>query len=219
MMPSNMARRTIAAQQGFTLLELMIAIVLTGMVVLISAGTMRLGTRAAESEQIKIEAIERFRTSLNIIESQIQSAFIIRNSGLTADLDFYQFKGDGKSLQFRSLYSLWGNTKGPVLVTYEIKEDNRGGKILSVTESPVVIPDVTREVKLIDGSKDIFFEYFYKGPTDEKGRWVDEWTEKQSIPERIRITINKDSKVLALIIPLKIAVKTKHFSHAGTLGR
>jgi type II secretory pathway component PulJ len=193
----------------------MISLVLMAMVVLITAGAMRLGTRAAESGQSKIEAIERFRTSLNIIESQIQSAFMIRNTSLTADLDFFHLKGDRKSLQFRSLYSLWGGAKGPVSLTYEVREDNRGVRILYVTESPIIIPDATREVKLIDGAKDIFFEYYHKGPTDEKGSWVDDWTDKNAIPEKIRLTINRDSKVLALIIPLKVAPRTSQTSQAA----
>jgi prepilin-type N-terminal cleavage/methylation domain-containing protein len=214
-MPQEVEIKKGPGQQGFTLLELMISLVLMGVVVLITAGAMRLGTRAAESGQSKIEALERFRTSLNIIESQIQSAVVIRNTNLTADLDFFHLKGDRKTLQFRSLYSLWGGAKGPVSLAYEVREDNRGFRILYVTESPIIIPDATREVKLIDGAKDIFFEYYHKGPTDEKGSWVDDWTDKNTIPEKIRLTISRDKQVLALIIPLRVAPKTAQTSQVA----
>ncbi len=192
-------------QHGFTLLELMISLVLLGIVVLITAGALRLGFRSAELEQSKIESIERFRTSLNIVESQVQSGWIIKKP-LEADLDFAQFKGDRSSLQFRSLYSLWGGTKGPVFVVYNVKGGNMGGKALYVTESPIMIPDVAREVRLIENAKDIFFEYNYKGPTDEKGSWVDEWTDKETIPDKIRLTLNMGTKVLPLIIPLRMGI-------------
>jgi prepilin-type N-terminal cleavage/methylation domain-containing protein len=196
-------------QQGFTLLELMISLVLMGVVVLITAGAMRLGFRAAESGQSKIESIERFRTSLNIIESQIQSAFVIKNTSTMVDLDFAHLKGDRKSLQFRSLYSLWGGAKGPVFLTYEVREENRGGKTLYVAETPIIIPDAAREVRLIESAKDIFFEYYHKGPTDEKGSWIDDWTDKENLPDKIRLTVNRDMKTLALIIPLRVAAKTQ----------
>ncbi len=210
-----MKKKKTSGQQGFTLLELMISLVLMGMVVLITAGAMRLGTRSAESGQRKIESIERFRTSLNIIESQVQSAFVIKNTSLTVDLDFAQFKGDRKSLQFRSLYSLWGGGKGPVFAAYEVREENRGGKTLYVAENPIMIPDAVREVPLIESAKDIYFEYYYKGPTDEKGSWEDDWTDKQNVPEKIRLTINRDRKVLALIIPLKVTAKTQQITQVA----
>ena len=202
-------------QQGFTLLELMISLVLIGVVVLITAGAMRLGFRSAESAQSKIESIERFRTSLNIIESQIQSAFVIKNASSTVTLDFAQFKGDRQSLQFRSLYSLWGGGKGPVFAAYEVRDENRGRKTLYVAENPIMIADAAREVRLIENAKEIFFEYYYKGPTDEKGSWVDEWTDKETIPDKIRLTVNKDMQILALIIPLRVAAKTQQVTQVA----
>jgi len=208
-MTEDDAMKRASGQEGFTLLELMISLVLMGVVVLITAGALRLGFRSAESGQSKVESIERFRTSLNIIESHIQSAIVIKNISSKLDLDFAQLKGDRKSLRFRSLYSLWGGAKGPVLAEYEVREQNMGGKTLYVAENPIMIPDAAREVRLIEGAKDIFFEYYYKGPTDEKGSWVDEWTDKETIPNKIRLTVKKDMKVLALIIPLKVASKTQ----------
>ncbi len=192
-----------SCQHGFTLLELMISLVLMGVVVLITAGAMRLGFRSAESGQSKIESIDRFRTSLNIIESQIQSTLVIKNASSKEDIDFTQFKGDRTSLQLRSLYAVWGGAKGPVFAAYEVREENRGGKTLYVTENPIMIPGAAREVRLFVSAKDIFFEYYYKGPTDEKGSWVDEWTDKETIPSKIRLTLNVGTKVLPLIIPLR----------------
>jgi general secretion pathway protein J len=199
-------------QKGFTLLELLISITLLGLIVLITAGALRAGYRSTESGQNKIEALERFRTSLNIVESQVQSAFIIKKTGTTLDLDFFQLKGEKTKLQFRSVYSLWGGTRGAVLVTYEVRNAVSGGKALYVSETPIAIPDAAREVKLIDSARDIFFEYFSKGPTDEKGSWVEEWTDKENIPNRIRLTIDRDGKVLPLIIPVRAGTNAEQLT-------
>lgn len=196
-------------QMGFTLLELLISITLLGFIVIITAGALRAGYRSTESAQNKIEALERFRTSLNIVESQVQSAFIIKKTDAILDLDFFQLNGSRTKLQFRSLYSLWGGQNGPVLVTYEVRDDVGGGKALYANETPTAIPDTAREVRLIDNARDLFFEYFYKGPTDEKGSWVEEWTDKDNIPDRIRLTIEKDSKVLPLIIPVRAGINVQ----------
>src|SRR5512147_2246227 len=129
-------------QSGFTLLELLISITLLGLIVLITAGALRAGYRSTEQGQNKIEALERFRTSLNIIESQVQSACIIKKkAGSELDLDVFQLKGERTKLQFRSLYSLWGGARGPVSVIYEIRDEAGRGKTLYVSETPIVIPD------------------------------------------------------------------------------
>lgn len=196
-------------QTGFTLLELLISMTLLGFIVVITAWALRAGYRSTESGQNKIEALERFRTSLNIVESQLQSAFIIKNTGTTLDLDFSQLKGAKTTLQFRSIYSVWGGDKGPVFVTYEVRDDISGGKALYVSEAPILIPDAAREVKLIDNARDIYFEYYYKGPTDEKGSWMEEWTDKENIPNRIRLTIDRNTKILPLIIPVRAGINTQ----------
>jgi len=190
-------------QHGFTLLELLISITLLGLIVLITAGALRAAYRSTESGQNKIEDIERFRTSLSIVESQVQSALVVKQSGDTLDTDFSQVTGEKAKLQFRSVYSLWGGAKGPVSVVYEVRDEANGGKALYVSESPVQVPDLSRETKLIDNAKDIYFEYFFKGPTDERGSWVNEWTDKENIPGRIRMTIDKDSRILPMIIPMR----------------
>ncbi|HMK56390.1 MAG TPA: prepilin-type N-terminal cleavage/methylation domain-containing protein, partial [Dissulfurispiraceae bacterium] len=146
-------------QQGFTLLELLISITLLGLIVLITAGALRAGYRSTESSQKKIEGIERFRTSLSVIESQMQSAFVINRTGDTLDTEFSQFSGDKTRLQFRSVYSLWGGGRGPVLVNYEIRDGDMGMKTLYASETPIQIPDLSREVKLFDNARDIYFEY------------------------------------------------------------
>ncbi|MGO9379899.1 MAG: type II secretion system protein J [Dissulfurispiraceae bacterium] len=196
-------------QMGFTLLELLISITLLGLIVLITAGALRAGYRSTEKGQIKIEALERFRTSLNIVESQVQSAFKIKQSGTTLDPDFFQFKGERTIVQFRSIYSLWGGATGPVAVQYEVRDRRQGGKALYVIETPIAIPDAPREVKLFDNMSDIYFEYYYKGPTDEKGSWMEEWTDKDNIPDRIRMTIEKDAKILPMIILVRAGINVQ----------
>lgn len=202
-------------QGGFTLIELLISIALLSVIVLIVGGAMRLGFRSAESGQRKIEALERFRTSLNIIESQLQSAYIIKQTGLVIDENFNQFRGDRGSMQFRSLYSLLGSAKGPVMVTYVVKGEETGKRSVYGSESPVVRPASSREIRLLDNASDIYFEYFEKGPTDEKGKWADEWSSKDNLPDKIRMTVDKDGRIFTLIIPLRAGMQNRQITSQG----
>jgi general secretion pathway protein J len=193
-------------QKGFTLLELLISIALLSLIVVIAGGAMRMGFRSAETGQTRINALERFRTSLNIIQSQLQAAYVIRRTGLTYDEEFYQFVGDRTSMQFRSLYSLLGSARGPVEVSYAVREDEAGKRVIFGAENLIVFDEPLREIRLIDNASDIYFEYYEKGPTDEKGRWINEWRSKDNLPEKVRLNIDKDGSLFSTIIPLRTGV-------------
>ena len=196
-------------QKGFTLLELIICIALLGFIVLIISGGMRLGFRSAESGFRKIESLERTRITLNAVESQLQSAFTVKLTGMIYDENFSQFSGDRSSMQFRTLCSLLGGSRGPAFITYSVVDDSRGGKTLFGTEVSVATMGETRDVKLIERANDIYFEYYDIGPTDEKGAWQPTWDSRDRLPSMVRLTIEKDYKVISMIIPLRIGIPVR----------
>jgi prepilin-type N-terminal cleavage/methylation domain-containing protein len=96
--------------RGFTLLELMISIAMVAIIVVIVAGAMRLGIQSVDRGEKRIEALERMRTSINIVEAQIQSM-----TGLTYEDNGEKkryFKAARDSLQFSTDYSIWGGQRG-----------------------------------------------------------------------------------------------------------
>jgi general secretion pathway protein J len=187
---------------GFTILELTISIALIGLIVLIILGALRLGHRSIESGEKKIEALERTRASFNIIDSQIQS-FSALSYNDDMGVKKYYFIGKRGLFQFSTNYSVWGGEKGYVVATYTVVPAENGKQVLFVTEHVVGL-EQTRETKLFDHFDTIYFEYFYKDPTEETGNWVDEWTEEESIPEKVRIHLVEGPKDLTLIVPLRI---------------
>jgi general secretion pathway protein J len=187
---------------GFTILELTISISLIGLIVLIILGALRLGYRSIESGEKRIEYLERIRSSFNIIDSQIQSF-----SALTYNDDMglkkYYFIGKRGLLQFSTNYSVWGGEKGYVVATYTVVPAENGKQFLYVTEHVVGL-EQTRETKLFDHFDAIYFEYFFKDPMEETGKWVEEWTEEESVPEKVKIHFIEGAKDLPMIIPLRI---------------
>jgi hypothetical protein len=59
-------------------------------------------------------------------------------------------------------------------------------------------------VKLLDNFDEIYFEYFYKDPTEEEGKWVEEWTDTANIPEKIRLHLVSGQRDLSFIIPVRV---------------
>ena len=189
------------SRRGFTLLELMISIVLLGIIIVIIIGAMRLGFRSVDSGEKKIESLERIRASLDIIDSQIQSQI-----PLTYDEEGerkYYFTGEKDSLQFSTNYSIWGGQKGYVIVAYEVSSEDDGKPVLYASENIVGI-EGSRVTKLLDAFDTIYFEYFYKDPTEEKGNWIEQWTDSSTIPEKIKVHLVTGQRDLSIIIPVRI---------------
>jgi prepilin-type N-terminal cleavage/methylation domain-containing protein len=186
--------------KGFTLIELIISIAIIGIIVLIITGALRLGFRSVESGEKKIEAHERMRSSLAIIDSQIQSEI-----PLTYDDEGerkYYFLGERGFMQFASNYSLWGMGQGYVIATYTVETGENGKQILNATENTVGLEN-TRTAKLFDTFDAIYFEFFYRDPTEEQGTWVEEWTDEFNMPEKIRIHLIEGMRDFSMIIPLR----------------
>lgn len=186
--------------RGFTLLELTISITLIGIIVLIIAGATRLGFRSVDSGERKIESLERLRSSLNIIDSQIQSEIPLTydDNGVRK----YYFKGEKGFMQFTTNYSVWSGQMGYVLATYTVTSNVSGKQVLNVSENTVGI-ESKREAKLLDSFNEIYFEYFYKDPTEEQGNWVGEWTDETTIPEKVKLHLVEGVKDLSIIIPMR----------------
>lgn len=187
-------------EAGFTLLELMISISLLVIIILIIGGAMRLGSRSVNAGEKKIETLERVRASLNLIDSQIQSM-----TPLTyiedAARKFY-FKGERDALQFSSNYSVWLGQRGYVIAAYRVETDNYGKQTLYVSENIVGI-EAKKETKLLEAADAIYFDYFIKEPAEEKGKWIEKWTDDNNIPEKIRLHLINGTKELALLIPVR----------------
>ena len=64
---------SLRSRLGFTLLELIISISMLVIIIVIISGAMRLASRSIAAGERKVETLERLRTSLSIINAQIQS--------------------------------------------------------------------------------------------------------------------------------------------------
>ena len=201
--------------KGFTLLELLISIVMLGIIMVILVGALRLGFRSVESGEKKMESLERMRVSLSMIDSQIQSQIPLTYQ--EEETTKYYFTGEKDSLQFSTNYSIWGGQKGYVIVTYSVSTEEEGKAVLYASEHIVGVEE-TKETKLLDAFDDIYFEYFYKGPTDEVGNWVEQWTDTSKIPEKIKVHLISGKKDLSLVIPVRIGrsmLQTDLFTTTG----
>jgi prepilin-type N-terminal cleavage/methylation domain-containing protein len=185
---------------GFTLLELLISMTLLVVIVVITMGAMRIGSRSVTAGEKRMEDQERIRTVLSIMDAQIQSQIPLSyNEGNGKK---YYFTGDGKNLRLSTNYSIWGGGKGYVIVDYRVAADDMGNEILYASEQ---VPGVEgrRESRMIDASA-ISFDYFYKEPAEEQGKWMEAFSGSNALPERIRMHVARKSGNLSRVFPVRV---------------
>ncbi len=200
---------------GFTLLELMVAFTIIGLLAVIIASALRVSLEAVDRADRRVDSLERLRTSINIINSQLQSQL-----PLTYEEEGekrYYFKGDKESMRFSTNYSIWSGQSGYVLVKYEVISDEPDKKRLMAEENTIGIEKVM-QTELFSGLDKIYFEYFYKGPTDEQGSWVEEWPDSSSLPEKIRLNISYEGSDFSMIIPVRTTGRITDLSMGRIFG-
>lgn len=196
----NQQRRLLTLDTGFTLLELLISITLLTVIIVLLIGAVRLASRSMAAGEKKIELQERIRSVIYIIDAQIQSQFPLtyQEEGSTK---FY-FQARAKALRFATNYSIWGGRRGYVIVDYKIENDGSGKDIMNASE---IIPGMEdqKNIRFLEASS-ISFEYFWKEPGEEQGKWMESLTADNVIPEKIKIHITKGSKKISLLIPVRV---------------
>lgn len=185
---------------GFTLLELLISLSLLVVIVVVAMGAMRLGSWSVTAGEKRMADRERFRTVLSLIDAQIQSQLPLTYEAAAGRK--YYFRGDGKNLRFPTGYSIWSGKKGYVIVDYRIEADGSGREVLSASEQ---VPGIEGQwnTPLLEANG-ISFDYFYKDPTEEKGKWLELLPEGPIIPEQIRFHLTRGQEQLTLVFPVRV---------------
>ncbi len=186
---------------GFTLLELIISITLVAIIVLIISVAANLGYRSFNSGEKKMNAVERLRSSLTIIDAQIQSGvpLTLEEGGVKQ----YYFAGEQDSLKFSTNYSIWGGQRGYVIVNYRVDTDDRGKRTLFASEYKVGMEN-QKETKLLEGFDEITFDYYKQDATEEEGEWITQWVDEEMMPIRIKINLVRGSNSLSYIMPVRV---------------
>ena len=187
--------------KGFTLLELLISITLVATIITIATGALRLAYRSISSGEKKMESLERFRSSLYIINSQILSGVPL--SFDRQGVKQVYFAGSAEFLRLVSNYSIWGGQRGHVIVEYRVAVENNGTKSLYAGET-LVGTEKPRETRLLQGLDGIYFEYFLQDRTEELGgRWVPQWSDTTKVPDKIKLRLVQGRREISMIIPMR----------------
>ncbi len=183
------------SHKGFTLLELLIAILLMATIVSIVGISMGLACRSIETGEKRMGRLERFRVSWAILNAQIGSMMPLSYT-IESEKKLY-FKGSRSSLQISTNQSIWHGQQGYVLVKYTVESD----KTLKASENFIGVDNI-REATLFENVEEMAFQYYFTD-LDGAGQWLDEWVEDRYIPEKTKINMRFEGEKYSIIIPVR----------------
>jgi general secretion pathway protein J len=192
MIISKFEFRNSKPQNGFTLIEITIAITLLALMAVILYGSFYLGERAVGKAQERSEQNQRMRTVEDFLGGYIRSAYPYRISA--RDPTVY-FSGDETHLEFVSSLSagLGGRGMSKVTISWELTGD-RAGMLTLEEEMPVRVGGLgsgggyRNGLVLGEGVRD--FRIGYLDSQSEGERWVELWDgrERKALPRAVRLS-------------------------------
>jgi type II secretion system protein J len=182
------------SQNGFTLVEVILAMTLFALMGTVLYGAFSLGHSAVERSQRSFEKNQKLRSVDETLGSYIRSAYPYRSSPQDSAI---VFSGKQAELTFVSSFSLamGGRGMGIVRLFWE-GDDQRAGELRLEEETPVrVAGEVGTEVQqgvrndmvILERIKELRFTYL--DPESDQEKWEESWDarERNRLPRAVRL--------------------------------
>lgn len=179
---------------GFTLLELLVAIMILSLVMTVAFGAVRLGGRSWEAGIERANASEEVRAVSDFLRRQF--AQMIPMSMGDKEVIQIAFAGDRNSIRFIAPAPRHPAVAGLLVYTL-VTEEYAAGQRLILSYAPFDpgagdLPEAESDQHLIlaEGLAAISFEFFGKRAADSKPSWHAEWQDdEENLPELVRIRL------------------------------
>jgi len=187
-----------ARERGFTLLELLVAITLLGVLMAALFGALRLGTRVWETGEARLDASARVQVVQDFLRQQLsQTAPLAEFAGDSQASGTMLFDGAREGLRFVSLLPEHLGA-GTNLVEVALREPRRSGRPtdLVIRIRRLDLPDDlqtdsdTEERVLIENIAGLELAYFGSERPDAEPTWWQEWEDQPSLPQLVRMRVD-----------------------------
>lgn len=166
--------------RGLTLVEMLVAMALMGMIATLLAGSLRTGVRAWEAGAGESERLERLVVVQNLLRQQIEA--VMAGAGGQPALS-----GGQAQMAFVAPERMAG-LGGLAALTLRLEGDR-----LLLDVSPLFPDGSTGEERtepLLDGVREADFAYYGAEAPGQSARWLRQWQERPDLPVMVRIDLS-----------------------------
>lgn len=187
------------AQRGFTLIELVVAMVLLGVMMLLMYGGLNFAARGWDVGDANGRRVADRRIGENFLRRELSEMFPMRWK--EPNVVKFAFEGDKDAIRFVSSRPAGISQGGLSLVALEVRAEGGTSKrrnlvmrrALPDDEARSFAPlDAAEPTVLIAGVESISFDYFGAENDFTPPQWSDTWKYTMKVPEVIRVRIQGD---------------------------
>lgn len=182
-----------ARQNGFTLLELLIGMVLLGMMLTLLFGGLRLGSISWDSGEQRADEAAQLRAIQGFIRRELGQALPLRWKKETDTR--LAFEGTSDTLKFVAPLPAQVSVGGLYLLGLELENADEGQRLImkrALTEAAAQdfsgLEQGEKSV-LVDHVKNMTISYFGSATAQGTPGWQDKWDDPQRLPLLVRIQV------------------------------
>lgn len=200
---------------GFTLLEVLIAVVLLAMLTVVLFSGLHLGTRASEAIHQRLAHASQIGVVYDFLQNELANA---QNFGRPARQEgaLPGFKGNAQALSFVTTPPDYLTSGGFELLHLRIEPEGGYGRLM-VSWTPVLRgAGIARRASLqpsvlLNKVKRIAFAYYGVLGPNQRAAWHNAWVKSTDLPElvRLRVTLADGWQSPDLIVALHLAAAVR----------
>lgn len=182
-----------SALQGFTLLELLIAITLLGLIMATLFGGLRLAARSWDAGEARVDRATHLRAVTRFLKNQLNNVYPMRwKKSATPALAFI---GEKDSIQFIGQLPSHFRVGGLRLISFSMEaQDNSRTLIMKsaarhTDDVDFASLETAEKTELMKDVEEMEFSYFGAETTEAEPKWLSRWQDPQRLPNLIKVTL------------------------------
>ncbi|GAA0714304.1 prepilin-type N-terminal cleavage/methylation domain-containing protein [Dokdonella soli] len=181
--------------RGFTLLEVMLAILLLALLLAGTYGAIRTAVQGMHSGELAIDRTNRLRVAQEFVRHQVSRIMPLAFGRDTSTNTNLVFEGKRDFMRFVAPMPGYLSKGGPYVQTLAFAGNRRGGRQLLFTDEMLngfdldAKKSVTEPSILLDQIEDGRFEYRTLDEQGELTDWLDKWDDPGLVPVMVRIVV------------------------------
>ncbi len=182
-----------SAAEGFTLVELLVAITLVALITVVLFGGLRFGTRAASAVATRVDRSAEIAGVYDFMQNVLTDARVLPSSAGAAQSPA-SFDGEPDAISFVAVPPAYLALGGFQLLRVAIDGAGPGRRLIvswqqvsrgaQLAEATTLPPST-----LLDKVSTVEFQYFGSAEPNLAPEWLDHWTDRQDLPQLVRLRI------------------------------
>ena len=204
-------------ERGFTLLEVLVAMVLLGLMMAVMTGSIRFAGQSRDVATTRIDNLDNMRIAQDFLRQTLAQTHPKRWAKVVGRP--YIFRGDREELFMAAPLTARVGVGGLFLLKFSLVEEGRdkGKKLVMARMFPSPdmqeMPDFSEAetTVLAEDLSEIEFGYLDREDENTDPTWVEDWREPARMPEAVRVRVKPrvGNAWPELVVPLRVVPRSR----------